>query len=146
MTFSIPLREIESKKTQIFPPSLCITFFLLTATEFWEKLTFPTPTKPMPRAQTTAFILSQFKTRGAVHYLGLSEQNYCGSQPDPEKRTIITKDSPVKDSEALYEEIDDCKVNSTTVSKDSNTYTFNDPDNCLLEEEEEIGKKHTCLK
>ena len=101
----------------------------------------------MPRAQTTAFILSQFKTRGAVHYLCLSEQNYCGSQPDPEKRTIITKDSPVKDSEALYEEIDDCKVNtSTTVSKDSNTYTFNDPNNCLFEEEEEIGKKHTCLK
>ena len=68
----------------------------------------------MPRAQTTAFILSQFKTRGAVHYLGLSEQNYCGSQPDPEKRTIITKDSPVKDSnEALYEEIDDCKINAS---------------------------------
>ena len=43
----------------------------------------------MPRAQTTAFILSQFKTRGAVHYLGLSEQNYCGSQPDPEKVNII---------------------------------------------------------
>ena len=93
----------------------------------------------MPRAQTTAFILSQFKTRGAVHYLGLSEQNYCGSQPDPEKRTIITKDSPAKDSEALYEEIDDCKVNAA--GQDSNTYTFNDPDNCLFEEEEEIGKK-----
>ena len=41
------------------------------ATEFWEKLSFPSPTKPMPRAQTTAFILSQFKTRGAVHYMGL---------------------------------------------------------------------------
>ena len=115
-----------------------------TATEFWEKLSFPTPTKPMPRAQTTAFILSQFKTRGAVHYLGLSEQNYCGSQPDPEKRTIITKDSPAKDSEALYEEIDDCKVNAA--SQDSNTYTFNDPDNCLFEEEEEIGKIHDALK
>ena len=98
----------------------------------------------MPRAQTTAFILSQFKTRGAVHYLGSSEQNYCGSQPDPEKRTIITKDSPAKDSEALYEEIDDCKVNAA--GQDSNTYTFNDPDNCLFEEEEEIGKIHDALK
>ena len=62
-----------------------------SATEFWEKLTFPSPTKPMPRAQTTAFILSEFKTRGAVHYMGLGEQDYCGSQPDPEKRAIITK-------------------------------------------------------
>jgi hypothetical protein len=114
------------------------------ATEFWEKLSFPTPTKPMPRAQTTAFILSQFKTRGAVHYLGLSEQNYCGSQPDPEKRTIITKDSPVKDNEALYEEIDDCKVNAA--GEGSNTYTFHDPDNCLFEEEEEIEDKLTSKK
>ena len=66
-------------------------FWYFSATEFWEKLTFPSPTKPMPRAQTTAFILSEFKTRGAVHYMGLGEQDYCGSQPDPEKRAIITK-------------------------------------------------------
>jgi hypothetical protein len=33
-----------------------------------------TSTKPMPRAQTTAFIFSQFTTRGAIHYMGLPEQ------------------------------------------------------------------------
>ena len=37
----------------------------------------------MPRAQTTAFVFSQFMTRGAVNYMGLPEQDYFGSQPQP---------------------------------------------------------------
>ncbi len=43
------------------------------ATEFWEKLSFVN-SQPMPRAQTSAFIFSQFTTRGSVHYMGLPEQ------------------------------------------------------------------------
>lgn len=54
------------------------------ATEFWEKLSFVTSTQPMPRAAATAFIFSQFTTRaGTVHYMGLPEQEYAGSQPEP---------------------------------------------------------------
>ncbi len=37
--------------------------FLCLATEFWERLNLVTSSKPMPRAQTTAFIFSQFTTR-----------------------------------------------------------------------------------
>ena len=48
----------------------------------------------------------------------LGEQDYCGSQPDPEKRTIITTNQANKD-EALYEEIDESKIKN-----DTNTYTF----------------------
>ena len=56
---------------------------LFAATEFWEKLTF-VDSQPMPRAQTTAFIFSQFTTRtGTVHYMGLPEQEYSGVQPEP---------------------------------------------------------------
>jgi len=108
------------------------------ATEFWEKLTFPSPTKPMPRAQTTAFILSQFRTRGAVHFMGLHEQDYFGSQPDPEKRNITTLPVPQSlsnkhfaEPESLYEEIDESQVGQKS------TYTFADPDNCLLEQDED---------
>ena len=42
----------------------------------------------MPRAQTTAFIFSQFTTRGAVHYMGLPEQDYFGSQPQPSGKKV----------------------------------------------------------
>ena len=45
------------------------------ATEFWEKLSFVNSHQPMPRAQSTAFIFSQFTSRaGTVHYMGLPEQ------------------------------------------------------------------------
>jgi hypothetical protein len=111
------------------------------ATEFWEKLSFASPNKPMPRAQSTAFIFSQFITRGAVHYMGLPEQDYFGSQPDPEKRSITTV--PVKDAapancikikeESLYEEIDESKFNM------KNTYSFAETDNCLVDEEDTGG-------
>ena len=48
---------------------------LFAATEFWEKLSFVNAHQPMPRAQSTAFIFSQFTTRaGTVHYMGLPEQ------------------------------------------------------------------------
>lgn len=101
------------------------------ATEFWEKLSFPSTSKPMPRTQTTAFILSQFKTRGAVHYMGLNEQDYFGSQPDPEKRSITTipVDEPQNNikEESFYEEIDDSQIKN---------YTFAEPNNCLVDEEE----------
>ena len=114
--------------------------FLISATEFWEKLTFPSPTKPMPRAQTTAFILSQFRTRGAVHFMGLHEQDYFGSQPDPEKRNIKTLPVPqslsnkqFSESESLYEEIDDSQMEG-----EKSTYTFADPDNCLVEQDEDL--------
>ena len=93
----------------------------------------------MPRAQTTAFILSQFKTRGAVHFMGLHEQDYFGSQPDPEKRNITTLPVPqslsnkqFSESESLYEEIDESKV------EEKSTYTFADPDNCLVEQDEDM--------
>jgi hypothetical protein len=42
----------------------------------------------MPRAQTTAFIFSQFTTRGAIHYMGLPEQDYFGSQPEVGKQPV----------------------------------------------------------
>ena len=42
----------------------------------------------MPRAQTTAFIFSQFTTRGAVHFMGLPEQDYFGSQPQPSGKKV----------------------------------------------------------
>ena len=93
----------------------------------------------MPRAQTTAFILSQFKTRGAVHFMGLHEQDYFGSQPDPEKRNITTLpvpqslyNRPFNESESLYEEIDESQVLGQ-----KSTYTFADPDNCLIEQDED---------
>ena len=93
----------------------------------------------MPRAQTTAFILSQFKTRGAVHFMGLHEQDYFGSQPDPEKRNITTLpvpqslyNKPFNESESLYEEIDESQVLGQ-----KSTYTFADPDNCLIEQDED---------
>ena len=92
----------------------------------------------MPRAQTTAFILSQFRTRGAVHFMGLHEQDYFGSQPDPEKRNITTLPVPQSlsnkhfaEPESLYEEIDESQVGQKS------TYTFADPDNCLLEQDED---------
>lgn len=102
------------------------------ATEFWEKLSFPTTSKPMPRTQTTAFILSQFKTRGAVHYMGLNEQDYFGSQPDPEKKSITTIPTTNNGSqnikeESFYEEIDDSQIKN---------YTFAEPNNCLVDEED----------
>ena len=54
-----------------------------SATEFWERLSVSsTEAKPMPRSQTTAFVFSQFTTcKGAVHYMGLPEQEYAGTQP-----------------------------------------------------------------
>ncbi len=111
------------------------------ATEFWERLTFPSA-QPMPRAQTTAFIVSQFKTRGAVHFMGLPEQDYFGSQPNPEKRCITTRQATerIKDrieaqgcggnrEESLYEEIDESKF-----SMKEDTYEFDEPDNCLVDD------------
>ena len=62
--------------------------FNYSATEFWEKLTFASTNTPMPRAQTTAFIFSQFTTRGAVHFMGLPEQDYFGSQPQPSGKKV----------------------------------------------------------
>ena len=105
------------------------------ATEFWEKLSFPSPTQPMPRTQTTAFILSQFKTRGAVHFIGLHEQDYFGSQPDPEKANIATRISSMEketsffsNEDALYEEIDEAQVQN---------YEFAESDNCLVDSEDQ---------
>ncbi len=77
----------EQKYSRIFTPTVSVTcphlsdshctvfsfLFFFSATEFWEKLTFVN-SQPMPRAQTTAFIFSQFTTRGTVHYMGLPEQ------------------------------------------------------------------------
>ena len=52
----------------------------------------------MPRAQTTAFIFSQFTTRGAVHYMGLPEQDYFGSQPQPSGKKVKLNPSPEEKS------------------------------------------------
>ena len=78
----------------------------------------------MPRAQTTAFIFSQFTTRGAIHYMGLPEQDYFGSQPEVGKHPISmvpTSTLPERkaydamkkigengdDDDDIYEEIED---------------------------------------
>ena len=101
------------------------------ATEFWERLTLPCPNHPQPRVQTTAFILSQFTTRGAVHFMGLNEQDYFGTQPDPEKRNIKVvpvQDRPTIKEESLYEEIDESQMVD---------YTFDEADNCLVDNEVE---------
>jgi hypothetical protein len=73
--------------------------------------------RPTARAQTTAFIFSQFRTRGAVHYMGLPEQDYFGCTPEPSnvnKVAVPKYDSP----------------NECTAKK----YTFAQPDSCLAEE------------
>ena len=70
----------------------------------------------MPRAQTTAFIFSQFTTRGAIHYMGLPEQDYFGSQPEVGRAPVAIvpmstlperKKYESHDDEDIYEEIDD---------------------------------------
>ena len=133
----------------------------------------------MPRAQTTAFIFSQFTTRGAVHYMGLPEQDYFGSQPQPsgkkvklsqtvEKMKQTTPQSNTSSNvhailpsslklskydimgrqrcaieEDIYEEIDDYKVEfkdpKAVVEKcnKKSTYSFEPPDNCTIEDDEE---------
>ena len=66
--------------------------------------------------------------------MGLNEQDYFGTQPDPEKRNI--KVVPVSDrnspsaikEESLYEEIDDSQMVD---------YTFDEADNCLVEDNED---------
>ena len=62
--------------------NIVFLFQCIAATEIWEKLTFVS-NQPMPRAQTTAFIFSKFTSRGNVHYMGLPEQDYFGSKPEP---------------------------------------------------------------
>ena len=141
----------------------------------------------MPRAQTSAFIFSQFTTRGAVHYMGLPEQDYFGSQPQPsgkkvklnvadDKRlprsapqintssnigTILPPSLSIKKSrydimgkqrcqpveeEDIYEEIDDYKVEfkdprssvrPPSKSNEKSTYSFEPPENCTSEDDEE---------
>ena len=66
--------------------------------------------------------------------MGLNEQDYFGTQPDPEKRNI--KVVPVSDrnspsaikEESLYEEIDETQMVD---------YTFDEADNCLVEDNED---------
>ena len=69
-----------------------------------------------------------------MHFMGLNEQDYFGTQPDPEKRNI--KVVPVSDrnspsaikEESLYEEIDESQMVD---------YTFDEADNCLVEDNED---------
>ena len=117
-----------------------LTGFFFSATEFWERLSIAsTEAKPMPRSQTTAFIFSQFTTRGAVHYMGLPEQEYFGSQPavaDQKKLTSVQPntlksfasngDSSAVDNDDIYEEIDDYKVEVKGTK-----FTFSAPETCL---------------
>ena len=129
------------------------------ATEFWEKLSISSDSKPMPRSQTTAFIFSQFTTRGAVHYMGLPEQEYHGTQPSvaapnsPQKpvKKLTTSFQPntlksfapareiSSDNQAvddIYEEIDDYRVDFKG-TKSAKTFTFAPLDNSLDEEDED---------
>ena len=153
--------------------------------------------KPMPRAQTSAFIFSQFTTRGAVHYMGLPEQDYFGSQPQPSgKKVKINNGTKMSTSyqdnasasnnsnmksilpsslnmkmtkydikgkqrcaveEDIYEEIDDYKVefrnpkclasnkerSISNKNSEKSTYSFEPPDNCASEEEEEYDETHS---
>jgi hypothetical protein len=68
----------------------------------------------MPRAQATAFIFSQFTNRGTVHYMGLPEQEYFGSQPEPST----------------------CHQQEKTAIEVAKKYTFAVPDSCLEEVEQ----------
>ena len=91
----------------------------------------------MPRAQTTAFIFSQFRTRGTVHYMGLPEQEYFGSKPDPSSQT-----------EVPYPTQAECKVAETSFRKNglsevgqlnargdqSKKFSFAPVDSCAVEE------------
>lgn len=91
------------------------------ATEFWEKLSFVS-NQPMPRAQTTAFIFSQFRTRGMVHYMGLPEQDYFGSKPEPAYKTTLEKTT------------EQAAKNNSSTSKDNEggqKYIFAVPDSCM---------------
>eukprot|EP00095_Tigriopus_kingsejongensis_P007116 maker-scaffold303_size215788-snap-gene-1.11 protein:Tk07116 transcript:maker-scaffold303_size215788-snap-gene-1.11-mRNA-1 annotation:"ras guanine nucleotide exchange factor f" len=95
------------------------------ATEFWEKLSFAT-NQPMPRAQTTAFIFSQFRTRGTVHYMGLPEQDYFGSKPEP----VI----PNRVGKAEHYQNGDRSTLSNSKedpSRNSHKYTFASPETCV---------------
>ena len=83
----------KSQNGKKFPFSLHENPFV-PATEFWEKLSFVS-NQPMPRAQCTSFIFSQFTTRGNVHYMGLPEQEYNGSRPEPAFETTRKDDQGV---------------------------------------------------
>ena len=109
----------------------------------------------MPRSQTTAFIFSQFTTRGAVHYMGLPEQEYFGTQPSVQQqapaaaqpnngsssnkkvyqantlKSFANADSPTED---IYEEIDDYKVDFKGTK-----FTFDPPETCA-DTTTEVGK------
>lgn len=76
----------------------------------------------MPRAQTTAFIFSQFRTRGMVHYMGLPEQDYFGSKPEPAYKTTLEKTT------------EQAAKNNSSTSKDNEggqKYIFAVPDSCM---------------
>ena len=120
------------------------------ATEFWEKLTIVTSTKPMPRAQTTAFIFSQFTTRGAIHYMGLPEQDYFGSQPEVGRHPIATvptsalperkKFDSIQSSSVddIYEEIEEFpKKANGKVAETQSVFKFNSGNNCLVDDDED---------
>ena len=123
------------------------------ATEFWEKLNIVTSTKPMPRAQTTAFIFSQFTTRGAIHYMGLPEQDYFGSQPEVGRHPIATvptstlperkKFDAVQSSagDDIYEEIEEFpkKLNGAAnkVPDHQSVFKFNAGNNCLADDDDD---------
>ena len=64
----------------------------------------------MPRAQTTAFIFSQFTTRGAVHYMGLPEQDYFGSQPQPSGKKVKLNSSSDEKGDSILP----AKVNTSS--------------------------------
>ena len=67
-----------------------------------------------------------------MHFMGLNEQDYFGTQPDPEKRNIKVvpvqeRSSSIKE-ESLYEEIDESQMVD---------YTFDEADNCLVDNDVE---------
>ena len=107
--------------------------FIFTATEFWEKLTIVTSVKPMPRAQTTAFIFSQFTTRGAIHYMGLPEQDYFGSQPEVGKHPISMVPTSTLPERKAYDAMKKIGENG-------------DDDDDIYEEIEDFPKKVKCAR
>ena len=104
------------------------------------------------------FSISKFKSfncfhRGAIHYMGLPEQDYFGSQPEVGKQPIAMvpmstlperkkyESCPAEaDEDDIYEEIDDFPKKAQNGGKENRgMYKFEQSDNCLADEEEEEG-------
>lgn len=91
----------------------------------------------MPRAQTTAFIFSQFRTRGTVHYMGLPEQDYLGTKPDPSSQTEVPYPTQAESNvaETSFRQKGLTEVGQLNARGDqSKKFSFAPVDSCAVEE------------